>query len=191
MDRARAGGGALWDLGVHLIDLVHWWLGPIEALTAQQTITIPQRADPSTGAMVDVTTDDASMLLVRAGGGVPGVLQMSQVAQGRQNHLRVALYGSRGALLYEADRDQEPALRLSRVPAGAPGRADAFAEVAVPRDLLVSYEDFPAFHMGRLVRQLKGTEAFPAFEDGARCQATLEAAERAIRSACWEQVALD
>jgi predicted dehydrogenase len=188
MDRAQAGGGALWDLGVHLIDLVHWWIGPIEAVVAQTAISVPQRPDPRTGTMVEVTTDDTAMVLVRADEGVQGVLQTSQIAQGRQNHLRIALYGSRGGLLYDADRDKEPELRISHLPAGAEGRSGPFVELPIPRELLVSYEEFPAFHMARLVRQLKGTEEFPSFADGMRCQAVLDAAERSVRSGTWEIV---
>lgn len=188
MDRAQAGGGALWDLGVHLIDLVHWWVGPTHAVVAQTSISISRRPDPRTGGTAEVTTDDTAMMLVRAGEGVQGVLQASQIAQGRQNHLRVALYGSRGGLLYEADRDQEPELRISRVPAGADGRSGPWTELAITSDLLISYEEFPAFHMARLVRQLKGLEDFPSFAEGVRCQAVLDAAERSVRSGIWEPV---
>ena len=188
MDRAQAGGGALWDLGVHLIDLVHWWIGPIHSVVAQTSISIAQRPDPRTGGRAEVTTDDTAMVLVRAGDGVQGVLHASQIAQGRQNYLRVALYGSSGSLLYEADRDKEPELRISRVPTGTEGRSGPWHELPIPRDLLISYEEFPAFHMARLVRQLKGLEEFPSFADGVRCQAVLDAAERSVRSGTWEPV---
>jgi predicted dehydrogenase len=44
LDPARAGGGALLDLGLHLVDLLHW-LAPERELTARGA-SLQTRADP-------------------------------------------------------------------------------------------------------------------------------------------------
>ena len=60
-------------------------------------IVVGERSLPQ-GGRARVTADDTASCLVRLQNGVTGVVQLSQVAHGRQTYRHVALYGSAGSV---------------------------------------------------------------------------------------------
>ncbi len=97
------GGGALNDLGSHLLDLLGHLVGPFASVSAKRHIHTKQRPDPDpggTGAMIDVDADDMAMLLLHTAGGAAGTAEMSKLATGVHDELRVELHGDRGALRF-------------------------------------------------------------------------------------------
>ena len=106
-DPARSGdGGCIGDIGTHAAHLLEFVAGTrIEALCADLSSFVP-------GRRLD---DDANMLLRLEGGG-KGTLVCSQIACGEENHIRLRVYGSKGAL----DWSQLDANTLVHKPAGAP-----------------------------------------------------------------------
>jgi predicted dehydrogenase len=102
LDPAMAGGGALLDLGVHVLDLVQHLVGPIRILNCTTHIAYPQRpaaGDP--GRLVRVALEDAAFLTVQAGNGAPGHIEASKIATGAVDELRFEINGSRGALRFD------------------------------------------------------------------------------------------
>lgn len=95
-DPARSGmGGAIGDIGSHAENLVSTVTGlELEAICADLTAFVP-------GRRLD---DDASVLL-RFQGGAKGLLTVSQVEIGRENDLRLSVFGTRGSLHW---RQEEP-----------------------------------------------------------------------------------
>jgi predicted dehydrogenase len=148
------------DIGSHWLDLVQFVVGVrVESLLADLATTIPVRRRPSreieTFAAVDdiervdapMATEDLANTLVRFEGGSRGSLVVSQVSAGRKNSLRFEVDGSRGALAWDSERNEElwlghrgaPNEHLLRDPAlfapearartGLPGgHAEGFAE---------------------------------------------------------------
>ena len=106
LSRAQAGGGALHDLGSHVLDLVSYLLGQFAAVQATLETLIPQRpvaAGSSERAAVDV--DDLALLHLRMASGVPGLVEISRMGTGAVNDIQLELYGERGALRF---RGEEP-----------------------------------------------------------------------------------
>lgn len=103
-DPARSGaGGALGDIGTHAYHLASFVTGRrAEALCADLSSFGEGR-----------TLDDNAHLLLRYSDGVKGMLWASQVAPGKGNQLRLALYGSEGGV--EWDQEQPNQLRYTRV----------------------------------------------------------------------------
>ena len=93
-DPARSGpAGALGDIGTHAEQLVSFVTGlELSAVAAELTRFVPGRA----------LDDDASMLL-RFSGGAKGLLTVSQIEIGRENDLRLAVFGSRGSLSWSQE----------------------------------------------------------------------------------------
>ncbi len=109
LDLARSGGGAIADLGAHVIDLVRFLLGPganvgrageFAAVSADLQTVIKARPDAQTGALRTVNVDDMAFATCRLAGGAVGTLEASRLATGVQDELRLELHGSKGGLKF-------------------------------------------------------------------------------------------
>lgn len=150
-DPARNGpAGALGDIGTHAEHLATFVTGlSLNAVAAELTTFVPGR-----------TLDDDASMLLRFEGGARGILTVSQVEIGRENDLRLSVFGSRGSLSWQQENpnhllyDQlgtprqvltrggpgtgEAAGAMTRLPAGHPEAfTEAFANIyrAVADDL--------------------------------------------------------
>jgi len=85
--------GTLGEAGVHCVNLLEYVTGDrISELCADRTTFLPDRQ----------LEEDAN-LLIRLEGGGKGVLTVSQIATGEENNLRLRVYGSEAALLWEQE----------------------------------------------------------------------------------------
>ncbi|MCC6444613.1 MAG: Gfo/Idh/MocA family oxidoreductase [Armatimonadetes bacterium] len=101
-DRRDYGGGTLYDLGSHLIDLVTWLCGSgFQELQARQKTLYPLRPsleDPSILAEQD--SDDMTLITGSLKNGAIGTLEASKIATGAQDEIRFEIHGTKGALRY-------------------------------------------------------------------------------------------
>jgi predicted dehydrogenase len=97
-----AGGGALVDLGAHLIDLILHLLGEFTIRTVHTDTFISQRSSASNPKeQVKVDVDDYALMQLRLkAGGAAGTLEVSRYATGSPNELSFEIYGSKGALRF-------------------------------------------------------------------------------------------
>lgn len=98
---AQSGGGALVDLGSHIIDLARHLLGEFAELDATTRTYVAERpvaADSSKREPVDV--DDAAWLQVKMQSGAQGTLFATRFATGAVDDMNVHIYGERGALKF-------------------------------------------------------------------------------------------
>jgi predicted dehydrogenase len=116
-------GGALRavaDIGSHWLDLVQFVTGMrVESLLADLVTTIPVRRRPAreieTFAAAEeveredaqMTTEDLAHILLRFDDETRGSLVVSQVSAGRRNSLRFEVDGSKGALAWDSERNEE------------------------------------------------------------------------------------
>lgn len=109
LEMARSGGGAIADLGAHVIDLTRFLLGPgtgverageFAAVSATLQTVIPQRMEAATGQMRTVDVDDLALVQCRLEGGAVGTLEASRLSTGVQDELRIELHGSKGGLRF-------------------------------------------------------------------------------------------
>ena len=106
LSREQAGGGALHDLGSHVLDLVSCLLGRFGAVQALLETLIPRRpVAAGSGEQAAVEVDDLALLHVRMASGVPGLVEISRMGTGAVNDIQLELYGDRGALRF---RGEEP-----------------------------------------------------------------------------------
>ena len=90
---AEAGGGALVDLGAHLVDLAHYLVGPIVRVTALDRRSVSQRPDAS-GAPQQVDVEDALHALLETDSGAIGTLSVSRLAGGYRCQNGFEIFGS-------------------------------------------------------------------------------------------------
>lgn len=197
-DPARAGvSSALGDIGSHAHNLARYVTGlELERLFADLGTVVQGRK----------LEDDATLLL-RFEGGVRGVLIASQISTGERNHLRLRVYGSRGALdwcqetpdrlrlvhapgserIVHAGTDalSERARAHTRLPAGHPeGYIEAFANI---------YRNVARTLRARGGRAESGPfdDDFPTVQDGARGVHFIHTAVESHRKAAWLDAAYE
>jgi predicted dehydrogenase len=116
-------GGALravGDIGSHWMDLMQFVTGqPIVEVFADLATAIPVRQRPvgeveTFASTADVervdaamSTEDLANILVRFENGARGSLVVSQVSIGRKNSVRFQVDGSKGALAWDGERNEE------------------------------------------------------------------------------------
>jgi len=100
--REVTGGGALFDLGSHIIDLLYYLLGDFSSVNATLDTLIKERpvsAGASEKAPVDV--DDFAMLQARLKDDTPGVVEVSRMGTGATNDVIVEIFGDKGAIRFD------------------------------------------------------------------------------------------
>lgn len=116
---AAHAGGALADLGSHLLAMARYLLGDIEAVCADANTVHRQRpASPDSNEMRAIAVDDQTHALLRFANGARGTFSSSWLKHGYKNHLSFEISGTQGTLAYDQERLNE--LRIYRP--GAPGR---------------------------------------------------------------------
>ncbi|MEY3774283.1 MAG: hypothetical protein RLZZ129_1063 [Verrucomicrobiota bacterium] len=186
-DVALAGFGALGDLGVHMIDGVHFLTGLAyrRVVGLAQTL-IPEKPDAA-GTPRPVTTDTNAAWLAELDGGVIGTFETTQIAPGYGNFFRIELSGERGTLALHSDHPEEIWLR-----AGATLTRYATWKTDLPLQKL------PTEFAGRgapttpaaIVHAIRGAKVdFPTFADGLRAQRVVGAILSSMQTGAWAPVA--
>lgn len=176
--RAESGSGALGDLASHIIDLCRWWIGEFASLGGHLRTFTTERP-LTTGGTGPVDVDDAVSIHARFVGGAEGVINASRCAIGHNNHQRIELYGTKGAVIYEIEKWDEGGDRIRLCFGSGQARYNAFATVNVPPAYL---RGTPQRVMIDFVDAIRAdTEPSPDFTDGMRCQEVLDAVERSAR----------
>jgi predicted dehydrogenase len=118
-ERAKAGSGALGDLGSHAISVARFLGGPIVEVLGDIATVVPERAVAPPGGdlqfgrveqpseMRTVENEDIAHCLLRFQSGVLGSLTTSRVAWGRKNGPDLELYGTLGGVRYRQERFNE------------------------------------------------------------------------------------
>jgi predicted dehydrogenase len=98
----KYGGGALTDLGSHIIDLMSYLLGDISKVRGAMATYIKERP-VAKGAteMAAVEVDDYVCLEAEMAGGGHGLIEASRFATGTQDGLTFEIYGQYGSLKFD------------------------------------------------------------------------------------------
>ncbi len=105
-DKARAGSGALGDVGSHCIDLLQYLAGPISQVAARMQTFVPTRRGVD-GGHVDVTVDDQTEILADFESGASGTILASWAGTGHKCDLGFEVIGSRGSVSFSWQRSNE------------------------------------------------------------------------------------
>jgi predicted dehydrogenase len=98
---SQSGGGALADLGAHLIDLLHYLAGNVAWIRAATKTYISSRPN-SRGATErkEVDVDDWALCTMELESGAMGVVEVTRMAAGAADETALEIYGSQGALIF-------------------------------------------------------------------------------------------
>lgn len=108
--REKTGGGAIVDIGSHVIDLARYLVGDIDEVCGLLKTVFPERPLPDAGTnlfwaeskenapMGKVEVDDLTSFMVKFHNGAIGTLEASRVASGKGDGVSFTVWGTKGAI---------------------------------------------------------------------------------------------
>jgi predicted dehydrogenase len=210
--RAVTGGGPLFELGPHMVDMVRWWTGKeFVSICAQNRTFVKQRRRAETGEWIPVDIEDASTFLADLEGDTMAVFSHSRAITGRNFDQRVEVYGSTGALLYDQARPYELRACVGEQMVnlcagyglydpmwGIYRQEEPYPIIPVPRHFI---DALPGAREGKPVRSfvpafidsIRGAETpdLPTFHDGMKAQQVLDAVLESAEGRRWVDVGED
>lgn len=166
---AENGGGSLLDLGVHLLDLLAYVLGPLQYLDGEKGIQFPDRNEVDEFGRMEL----ASPLCT-------GTIETSRIHATEGSGKIITLYGETGSLTLDMERPYELVHYdlASRTTTVLRANNDLLAELMypAPRNSLGFYQDAHTCSLLHFARFLYTGEPDPliaTFEDGLAAQALL------------------
>lgn len=184
-DPARAGAGALGDIGTHAWQLAGFVTGERPAaVSADLSSMVPGRR-----------VDDDARVALRYASGAKGGLWVSQVAAGQENSLSLRLFGDKAGLEWRLSDCERLILSPKAGPAQILTRAqDRSASFRTPPGHPEGYLEGFANLYGDIARVIRGDHAMldrvPGLEDGLSGMGFIAAAQAsAARDGAWVEVA--
>ncbi|WP_028643173.1 Gfo/Idh/MocA family protein [Nocardioides sp. URHA0020] len=210
LDKAKAGSGALGDIGAHIVDLTQFITGSrITELTGRLETFVKERpyaAGDTSGSLGGggssvergpVTVDDAASFLATFDGGAMGVFEATRFATGRKNAIRIEVNGSLGSLAFDFEdmnvleyvdaRDDAEIAGFRRILATEP--VHPYVAAWWPPGHGLGYEHGFTHQVVDLVTAIAdGTDPSPSFADGLNVQRVLDAVETSSLTRTWQEI---
>lgn len=203
LKKETAGGGALYDLASHNVDLARYLVGEPVAVTAMLKTFVKERPEPGENSAVfsagdtsgsqkklPVTVDDAASLVLEFENGAMGSLEASRFATGKKNYNCFEIYGSKGALCFDLERMNE----LQYYDNTEPNAQRGYRTILVtegehpyvgawwPQGHIIGYEHTFVHAFKEFVHAIaEGGSMTPDFNDGEQIIRTLQAAQISSR----------
>jgi predicted dehydrogenase len=203
LDKKQGGGGALFDLGSHVLDLVRFLLGEAKAVyTVTEIFTKERPVSKDSKERAKVEVDDLAIMMLRMENGAMGTVEVSRVATGTNNDLRLQIYGRQGSITFDL-MDPNWLYAYDNRDAGEPiGGFKGFKRIeTVQRYPAPSVLAPPKIEIGWLryhiasqydfIRNVvDGKVGHPNLEDGMKVQELMEAGYKSAKSGKWVELPL-
>lgn len=199
-DKKMGGGGVLFDLGSHIIDLTYFLLGEFESVNTTCDIMYPERPDQN-GNMVKIEADDVAFMTVKMKQGCYGTIEASKVSTGTNDEIRIEIYGEKGAITYNSQNPNYVNFFDNTVPEAPLGGMRGFTAIECMHRYPKPGGSFPGgkFNIGFMrghVHSLyhylcavsEGRPGSPSFEEGAYIQYIMERAYESDQKRAWVQL---
>ena len=210
--RELAGSGVLGDLMGHLVDLVHYTLGPVTEVSALTSTVYAERPELPMGTgthfslieggqMEPVENEDYAGMLVRLSGDAVaadavGTLEASRVAVGPRASYGIAVYGTNGSAIW--DFEQLNFLRVS-TPLGSdhPGYTTVMAHPGMGEfgrfqpgaGTSMGYDDLKVIEAKKFLSAVLGRSSDASnIHDALSAARVVSAAERSAAERSWERI---
>ncbi len=183
--KESAGSGALGDIASHALDQVQFLTGDdIIEVSGRLRTFVPYRPGPD--GPEAVTVDDAAWITAELSRGAIATVEVSRVATGVKNSLRIEVFGERGALRFDLENLNE----LWFMEVTGPATEQGFRRILVtepehpyleawwPQGHIIGWEHTFTHQLRDFLTSIRTGEApQPSFETGLQIQRILTAVE--------------
>ena len=202
LSQEASGGGALVDLGAHVIDLMLHLAGPFSRIMAQTKTFIPERPGKTKDRREEINVDDHAQLLIELASGGVGIIEVSRVAQGTTEDLSFEIHGSQGAIKFDVMDPSWLYAYDGRDPKKPLGGTHGYKQIQTMHNYLsntipggrnmVNFMGMHANSQYQMIRAAAGLQTpTPNTGDGYRVQQVLDASYRSARSERWVDLLTD
>lgn len=191
-----SGGGALFDLGSHIIDLLYYLLGPFTTVQANLDTLIkerPLKAGSAEKGPVDV--DDFALITARLASGTLGHIEISRMGTGVNNECLFEIYGDKGSIRFNAEdpsylevydvRDSGNMRGFKKLETIGRYSGQKAPDGSMPTGFVRTHAECQYQFLKAIWEDRDGS---PNVADGLHVQAVMEAAARAAKQGGWESV---
>jgi len=196
-----AGGGVIADLGAHIFDLLWWLIGPFESVSCIGRVWARERPDADNpGKTMTVDAEEAAAIMLKAGDGAFGVVEVSKIATGSEDELRFEIHGEHGAMRFNLMEPNYLDIYDGRLSDGDYGGRRGWQRIACVQKYASPGGKFPnpKFSIGWIRSHVHCLYSFldsiardrqpsPSLREGLHLQRVLEAVRRSAEDACWVQ----
>jgi predicted dehydrogenase len=207
LKKETAGSGSHGDLLAHCLDSARYLVGEITEVSGVLETFIKERREVAatddrmggvaSDVMGEVTVDDASLALARFENGALGTFEATRFALGRKNHNRFEINGSKGSLVFNAERPNELEIYTEDTHSGThgfrtvsvTGGQDHYTGHYWPTAHNIGYEHtFTNLLYDAFTAISKGENPSPNFRDGYLNNVLLDTIAKSAASKKWEAV---
>jgi predicted dehydrogenase len=192
------GGGALADIGSHIIATARYLLGPIESVQGDVVTVIRSRpAAAGSSERRTVAVDDIARAHLRFASGATGALEANWIATGRKMRHDFEVAGTKGAIAFSQERFNELALYRTDDPPGRRGFRTIFAgpdhppygAFCVAAGHQIGFNDLKTIEVRDFLLAVAGEASGHAdFREGLAVMETIEAIYASAREGRWVRV---
>ena len=190
------GGGALADLGSHVLATAEFLLGPISRVIGDCVTVIPKRPDGD-GGHKKIEVDDIGRAFLRFENGASGSIEGNWISTGRKMQHNFEVYGSKGALSFTQERFNELHFYSTEDTSGRRGfrRIEAapdhepYGSFCVAPGHQLGFNDLKAIEIADFINAIVDLQAEPFnFERGYRIQTLVEKINKSSKAGKWLKV---
>ncbi len=103
IQKKYCGGGSLYDLASHVIDLTRFLMGDFKKVFSRLEIFTKKRPLPGKpGEFGEVDVDDLALIMFESQNGCIGTIEGSKVATGANDEYRIEIHGEKGAIKFNS-----------------------------------------------------------------------------------------
>lgn len=200
MRRAQAGGGALTDLGAHLVDMTRYLMGEFDQVSTTTRTYVPNRPSAVGSAQREpVDVDDAAWVQAKMSNGAFGTIMTTRYATGAVDDLNLSIYGQRGALRFQMMEPNWLYIYDQQAPADPLGGKRGWTRVETiqqypgspvpPARSFIGWTRPMAHNLFMFLSAVtRKTEPVPGLDDGVKVNQILDACYASASSGRWEKV---
>ena len=196
-DKKFGGGGVLFDLGSHILDVMYYLLGEYDSIFAKTEVIYPQRPDKS-GNMINIEADDVAFMIARLKNGGTGTIEASKIATGTNDELRFEIHGDKGAIRFNLMDPNYLDFYDNTVPDAPLGGTKGYTRIECVQRFKKPGDAFPGPKFG--IGWIRGhvhslynfvscvydkRQASPSFKEGSYIQYVMEKAYESDAKSAW------